>query len=504
LEIKDQIKEMVNSGFSVFYVYTEDEVSVERQLTMMAEEREAGIGRWTVLGDNPLDDFLGAEFPNNFFVICINPHLNLDSPGVMQTIKDQADKWKATDIHVFLLCNDKKIPPEVNRNLTYIEWGLPDKDELGDKLEFVRESALDELPDLPVFDNGEKTALVKAALGLTSQQAEDAFALSLIQNQAFVPNVVTRIKANEYLKAGLMELEEPKPFESFKGYTELQEYMVQSKSAFYQESKYGLSPPKGILLTGVPGVGKTLASQAIASMFGLMLLKVDLGKLFGELVGQTESKTRQLIAIAERMAPIVLRFDEIEKQMGGMGVSSGDSGVSSRILASLLTWMQERTAPVYTIMTANDVSRLRPEMLRKGRIDEIFFLDLPDKQERSDIFEYHLELRVPEVNWSGYVNDLNEAHNKTKGWSGAEIEQVVIQTLRRAERSDIHISEDLQFFILDLINEIYKTVPLSVIRREDIDAIRKWAVDNNARLASKNEIIEKAQVETRRKLSISK
>ena len=194
------------------------------------------------------------------------------------------------------------------------------------------------------------------------------------------------------------------------------------------------------------------------------------------------------------MSPIVMRIDEIEKQLSGSG-GALDGGVSTKVLGGLLTWMQESTSPVFRIATANRVESLPPELLRKGRFDEIFFLDLPDEDERLSIFDYHLTKRVKEINWTVHFNHSNcqDLLNMTKGWSGAEIEQVVIQSLRKHEKVVISGHE----IMYTVESEAEKTVPLSVIRKEDIDKIRNWAVDNGCRMASENKELQQRQEQNR-------
>lgn len=503
-----EIKEMIKAGFSCFYVYTEDEEYVQSQLVKIAEELSLTVAYWTV-NDSDLGDCLSASGLDDTLSIFTNVHFFLEQPGIIQAVKDNLPLWKSIGRKVFFIENDIKIPPEINRNLTFIEFELPDKNTLIQKLEYIQESAKDAGLDIEL-DDLTASHISEAALGLTLQQAEDAFSLSIVRKRGFDTSVITDIKAGEYLKSGIMELEAPQSMDSFQGYDNLQEYILDIKDTFTTQSRFNLSPPKGILLVGVPGTGKTLASKVIASVFNLMLLKVDIGKVFSEYVGASERGMRQLISASERMAPIVLRIDEIEKQLGGMGGNSNsDSGVGSRVLAPFLSWLQDRTKPVFIVATANNIESLRPELLRKGRFDEIFFLDLPTSDERRSIFDYHLTVRFPEVNWTSFLRitkHINSASNyilkNTKGWSGAEIEQVVIQSLRQYER--LYTIDHLVMgdsLIKILTEEVDKTVPLSVIRKEDIDKIRNWAIDNNARLASENEEIAEQQSK-RRKLTL--
>nr|MBA3725993.1 AAA family ATPase [Armatimonadota bacterium] len=242
-------------------------------------------------------------------------------------------------------------------------------------------------------------------------------------------------------------------------------------------TEFGLPPPKGVLLLGVQGCGKSLVAKAIASQWGLPMLRMDVGKLFGSLVGQSEENVRRAIQVAESVAPCVLWADELEKGFAGVqGSGFGDSGTTARVFATFITWMQEKTAHVFLVATANDVSQLPPELLRKGRFDEIFFIDLPDREERIEIFGIHLKKRKRDP--KNY--DLNLLADKTKGFSGAEIEQVIVAGLFAA------FDQSRDLIMEDLVSEAKALVPLSVMMSEEIAALRSWAM-LRTRPASRND-----------------
>jgi SpoVK/Ycf46/Vps4 family AAA+-type ATPase len=228
-----------------------------------------------------------------------------------------------------------------------------------------------------------------------------------------------------------------------------------------------LKPPSGILLVGVQGCGKSLAAKCIARQWELPLLKLDAGRLYDKWSGESERKLRQAIDLAESMAPTVLWIDEIEKGFGSFGSGESDGGTSQRIFATLLTWMQEKKAQVFLVATANDVFKLPPELMRKGRFDEIFFVDLPQPKERQTIFEIHLRHRrqAPEQ------FDLPALVDASEGMSGAEIEQAVVSSLY----ASLHAKRPLDTAML--LQELASTVPLSVSRREDVDRLRSLAAE---------------------------
>jgi SpoVK/Ycf46/Vps4 family AAA+-type ATPase len=238
--------------------------------------------------------------------------------------------------------------------------------------------------------------------------------------------------------------------------------------------KYCLPAPKGVLITGVPGCGKSLTAKAMSAAWQLPLLKLDFGKIFSGLVGSSEENMRKAIKTAEAVAPSILWVDEIEKSLSGVNSSSnGDSGVSTRIFGTFLTWMQEKTAPVFVIATANNISGLPAELLRKGRFDEIFFVDLPTHRERKEIFKLHLTKRLKdeEVASKLTIDDglLESLANLTEGFVGAEIEQVVVSALYEA----FFNKRPLEYS--DLENTIKNVVPLSVTQKEQILSLREWA-----------------------------
>ena len=428
----------------------------------------------------------------------MNFHFILEQPGIIQVLKDEIPKWKATGHKIFMVCNNRKIPVELNQDIVFMEWLLPDKSVLEDRLDYVLSNALEAGLRIDV-DESYKQKLVESALGLSSAQAENAFSLSVIQKGDLDPVVISEFKAQAYLKSGILELEFPRSMDNFKGYDALQTYIKGIAANFHNPSQYKLPSPRGILLVGLPGTGKTMASKCIASALNTVLLKVDLGKVMDQYVGGSERNIRSLLAIAERMAPVVLRIDEIEKQMGGMGTTGNlDSGVGSRVFGTILSWMQDHTSLVYLVATANNIDMLRPELLRKGRFDEIFFIGLPNAKERLEILLYHLESRVSLT--SIICNDITPEWLEKiipciEGWSGSEIEQLVVSSLRKYESwqrltcTNNGIEDDPGLLPCYLIEEVENTVPLSILKKGDIERITIWAKESKIRNASERRTI---------------
>ncbi|NEP85187.1 MAG: AAA family ATPase, partial [Okeania sp. SIO3B3] len=239
--------------------------------------------------------------------------------------------------------------------------------------------------------------------------------------------------------------------------------------------QYGLPHPRGLLLVGIQGTGKSLTAKAIAHHWHLPLLRLDVGRLFGGLVGESESRTRQMISIAEALAPCVLWIDEIDKGFAGLK-SQGDAGTTSRVFGTFITWLAEKKSPVFVVATANNIQSLPPEILRKGRFDEIFFVGLPNQEERTAIFEVHLS-RLRPHNIKNY--DINRLAYETPDFSGAEIEQSLIEAMH------IGFSQNREFTTEDILESASQIIPLARTAEEQIKFLQDWAAAGRARLASR-------------------
>ena len=260
------------------------------------------------------------------------------------------------------------------------------------------------------------------------------------------------------------------------GLDNFKDWLQLRKKAFSQEAvEYGLPYPKGLLLVGVQGTGKSIAAKIIANEWRLPLLRLDFGRLFASLIGQSEQRVRKMIEIAEALSPCILWVDEIDKAFAG-AQSSGDSGTTSRVLATFITWLSEKTTPVFVVATANNIDCIPPEILRKGRFDEMFFLNLPTREEREAIFEVHLKKYRPE----GVSNfQLPLLGQLSKDFSGAEIEAVVIESMR------LGFNENREFNNEDVLISIQNLVPLARTKSKEIDLLKDWAESGNVISASK-------------------
>ena len=313
--------------------------------------------------------------------------------------------------------------------------------------------------------------LIEAALGLTIMEAEKAFSLAYIENKqltgAEVPLII-REKENVIKKSGYLEYYHPKEtMEDVGGLQNLKDWLQKRGRGFDKGAKdFGLTYPKGILLLGIPGTGKSLTAKAVGNLWHFPLLRLDMGKIFGGIVGESENNIREALKIAEAISPSILWIDEIEKGMSGISSSgSTDGGTTARVLGTFLTWMQEKTKPVFVVATANDISQLPPELLRKGRVDEIFFVDLPTEKEREEIIKIHLKRKKCIPN----NFNISTLAKESKGFSGAELEEVVKEALFQAYDEEKYIADE------HISAAIEKTYPLSCTMYETITEMRKWA-----------------------------
>lgn len=312
--------------------------------------------------------------------------------------------------------------------------------------------------------------LIEAALGLTIMEAEKAFSLAYVKSRQLTEHEVPEvIKEKEQVikKSGYLEYYHPSErFSDVGGLGQLKRWLEKRRRGFDPEaSRFGLTYPRGILLLGIPGTGKSLTAKAVGSQWKFPLLKLDMGKIFGGYVGESERNIRNALQIAESISPCVLWIDEIEKGLAGSASSgSSDGGTTARILGTFLTWMQEKQKPVFVLATANRIDQLPPELLRKGRVDEIFFVDLPSRSEREEIIRIHLhKIRRDFKNYDcQYLADLSQ------GFSGAELAEALQEALYQAYDAGDEVKTE------HIAEAIKHTYPLSRTMREEISELRKW------------------------------
>jgi len=400
-------------------------------------------------------------------------------PQIIRKIRDLVPvlKQSASPKNVIFISPMLVLPAELQKEITLVDFDLPSFSEIITLLREMIEAnragsriTIDLTPE-------EEERLAKAALGLTLNEAENAYARAMVQDgrldkrdvEVILEEKRQIIKKSEILEFVKTDLK----IEDVGGLENLKRWLLKrNKSWLDSAAEYGLPAPKGVLITGVPGCGKSLIAKAVSAIWHLPLLRLDLGNIFSGIVGSSEENMRKAIKTVEVISPSILWIDEIEKGFSGIS-GVGDSGTSSRIFGTFLTWMQEKTKPVFVIATANNIHSLPAELLRKGRFDEIFFVDLPTRNERNDIFRLHIMKRLKSPRAVGDFRLTEEAldllADLTEGYAGAEIEQIVISALFEA------FSEERGVRLDDFEKAIATTVPLSVTQAEQIQRVRSWA-----------------------------
>lgn len=431
-----------------------------------------------------VDWILRQEDAGVFVMLDLHAQLGDDrrpaDPVLIRGLRDVAAGFQigAAARVLVILAPTLRVPSELEKDITLVDFPLPDEHEIRGVLNsIIATNTSNDRIRIDVDEVG-RERLSKAALGLTLNEATNAFARAMVDDGVLSNDdvhVIMEEKKQAVRKAGLLEFVDVNlDLEDVGGLQNLKRWLDKRNNSWLAEAaEYGLPAPKGVLMTGVPGCGKSLTAKAIAAAWELPLLRLDMGKVFAGLVGSSEQNMRSAIRTAEAAAPCILWIDEVEKGFSGVS-GDGDSGTSSRVFGSFLTWMQEKTAPVFVIATANKVDRLPPEFLRKGRFDEIFFVDLPTRHERRDIWGLHLRKRLMSSKASGITIDgplLDNLADVTEGYAGAEIEQAVVAALFDAFSDRRTLVQD------DLIRAVQNMVPLSVTQAEEIAIVRGWAAN---------------------------
>ncbi len=501
-----QITNYIRSGKSGIYVCSYEEVRVELEFRAIVQHldsiREGGAApfslyTWSVTSgvedciagnkisdtEDPmamLDEF--AKLPERSILIAKDFHSFLagdPNPMMVRKLKEALAKGKLSNrVFVVLGCS-LKLPDELSREMAVVEFRLPDKAQLRVVLEGVANSA-----GISLNGNGNTESILDAGCGGTTTEFEDWLSISIVESggKEIDHNVIAREKALSLKKSGILEVIDPGvTFDDLGGLDELKAWIHRRVRAFSKEAvAYHLPTPKGICIFGVQGCGKSFATRAIAHELQVPLLKLDAGKLFGSLVGQSEATTRAVINQVEAFGKCVLQIEELDKGFAGMkSGGDGDSGTTRRVIGTFLTWMQDKTSPVFIVATANDLTKLPPELLRKGRWDELVFVDLPTETERVEI--WRVQIRRHHRNPDDF--DLAALAKITEGWSGAEIEALFNESLYAAFDQTKEPDTEL---IVELSKD---TAPLSKMMAAEIEGLRQWA-NGRAKRASRVETVQ--------------
>jgi ATP-dependent 26S proteasome regulatory subunit len=411
-------------------------------------------------------NFFTNDLENNAILVLQDFHhiLRREDAKILRKIREILQDKSINNKVVILSMPIKCVPDDLSKELSIIEVGLPD-------LKVLRTIATSCLNEYDINQYEIEDAVLEAGLGLTIMEAELAFSKAIIEHKKLdktsIPFIVKE-KESIIKKTGLLEYyHSSTKLGDVGGLENLKDWISKRERSFTAEAKeFGVDTPKGIMLLGVPGCGKSLTAKAVARSWNYPLLRFDIGKVFGGIVGESEHNVRKALDIAKAIAPCVLWIDEIEKGLSGVQ-SSGrtDGGTTSRVFGTLLTWMQEKMEPVFVIATANNINELPPELMRKGRFDEVFFVDLPSVEERKKIFQIHIESRRREAK----KFDLDTLAKETKGFSGSEIEECVKEGLQTA------FSENKDLTDVYILKAIKETVPLSITMGEGLRKLREWA-----------------------------
>ena len=476
---------LVDSKVPILVIESHEEPRVLEMITGLAVKRTLPLFTWSIteglnrLGfgaepetvDTPdathvLKSIKQADQPGIYVLCDFHPYLK-DEPVNIRLLREIAMRHNRLGHTVILLSHTIDLPNDVKRYSARFELSMPTEEQL---MHLVREEASNwsksksGRPVRSASDTFKK--LVQNLKGLPAQDARQ-----LVRAAIFDDGVIDDSDIPELNKAkfSLMDMDgvlsfqyDTANFSEVGGLHKLKDWLVKREGSFMNADTQGLDAPKGIMLLGVQGGGKSLAAKAVAGMWSLPLLRLDFGALYNKFFGETERNLREALKLADMMSPCVLWLDEIEK---GVSTSQSDSGLSSRILGTLLTWMAERESRTFIVATSNDISQLPPELVRKGRLDEIFFVDLPKSKIRQDIFRIHLEKRAQDT----AIFDLAQLAEAADGFSGAEIEQVIVSALYSVAASDTKLTMSA------LLNAIQETNPLSIVMEEKMVQLRQWA-----------------------------
>jgi len=482
--LRDDLRLLVHSHLPLIVAETQEEDRLEALLAAIAAELHLPLFIWSLTTGLARQGAQGAVYGTEDPGKCLANIMLMHGDGIylfkdggrylkddvlVRLLRDVAAKFKGARRSIVLCGASLAIPPELADQVAHFNLGLPDQSALLAALrETLAEVAMQDGVACPL-DPAAQMRVAQALSGMTLSSARAILRKSVIGGGCADGKLHFRVldeKRKALGQEGVLDfVSVDSSFSDVAGLAGLRAWLTDRRAALTPEGqKFGLEAPRGVLITGVQGCGKSLCARAVAGEWGLQLARFDAGTLYDKFVGESEKKLRSVLDKAVCMAPLILWIDEIEKGFAS-GSSEADGGLSQRLLGTFLTWMQEPHAGVFLTATSNDISRLPPELLRKGRFDEIFFVDLPSAAERGAIFGLHLKKRGREPKQF----DLNALAATSDGFSGAEIEQSIVAALYTAFSRKEPLSTAI------LLGELGRTVPLSVTRREDIAAIRTWA-----------------------------
>ncbi|MBO1351131.1 MAG: AAA family ATPase [Hormoscilla sp. GUM202] len=486
--MREELNILIQAQYPLIYLMTPEEERAEQAIAIIANNKpQRRVFVWTVTHgiveygqprsvtqhntvspQAAIEWAIGQPAKEGGIFVFKDLHPFIDASGVTRCLRDAVASFKGTQKAIILMSPVQQVPIELEKEVVVLDFPLPSIEDLN---KVLSEQLEQNIRQRRIGTEG-REKLLKAALGLTKDEAQKVYRKAQVTagrlTEAEVEIVLSE-KKQLIRRNGILEyLEQDETIDSVGGLEELKRWLKQRANAFSERARqYGLPQPKGMLILGVPGCGKSLIAKTTSRLWALPLLRLDMGRVYdGSMVGRSEANLRNALKTAESISPAILFIDELDKAFaGGTGSADSDGGTSSRIFGSFLTWMQEKKSPVFVMATANRVERLPGEFLRKGRFDEIFFVDLPNAEERQEIFKIHLGKRRRDIERF----DIEQLAKVSDGFSGAEIEQAMIAAMYEA------FAQDREFIQLDIIAAIKATLPLSRIMSEQVTALRDWA-----------------------------
>jgi len=486
LEAISKIDLLIRSRYPLLYVVSCEELRVRRAIAEVAEAQKKNLYIWT-LTDGIVDKsgmrIVRCDGPREALThirkqerraiwLLLDLHHFINDPAIIRLLKEISAESKRVMRTLIILAPSLNIPPDMDKDFEVIEFPLPSYEELESLLDLLI-SRYSADPRVSITLSPEaKERIIRSSLGLTMSEAEGIYCQAMITERSLDDSdveLVLEAKKALVQRSGLLEyIDASETMQDVGGLQELKRWLKKRRNAFSEEAQeFGLPYPKGVVMIGIQGCGKSLCAKAISRLWRLPLLRLDVSRIFGKYIGSSEQNIRRGLQMAETMAPCVLWVDEVEKAFSGVKSSGmSDAGTTARVFGYFLTWLQEKESAVFVVCTANDISQLPPEFIRRGRFDEIFFVDLPNPEERREIFSIHLRKRKRDPK----NFDLNALVAASEGFTGAEIEQAVISALYDAFDDNMR-----QLKTEDILRALKETVPLSVTMREGVEGLRRWA-----------------------------
>ena len=499
MSFSEEFELLLRACYPAIYVPTPEEERVERAITDCAKRvGNRSVYIWDFVDGyqdnpnyigfgrrNPLQALeLAEKLPESAAVILIlrDFHRFLEDISISRKLRNLSRYLKSQPKNIVIVSPEVAIPAELTEVLTVVDFPLPTAAEIKAEVQRLLASTGESLSD-KLLDE-----LVRSAQGLSLERIRRVLTLCLACHGSIQPEDVELILEEKRQSIRQTQILDYYPateqITDIGGLDNLKDWLLRRGGAFSERARaYGLPHPRGLLLVGIQGTGKSLTAKAIAHHWHLPLLRLDVGRLFGGLVGESESRTRQMISLAEALAPCILWIDEIDKAFSG-AEGRGDAGTTSRVFGTFITWLAEKQSPVFVVATANNIQALPPEMLRKGRFDEIFFVGLPTQEERESIFTVHLS-RLRPHNLKNY--DLKRLAYETPDFSGAEIEQTLVEAMH------IGFSQNRDFITDDILEAASQIVPLARTAQEQIQFLQSWAAAGKARMASRDRLSSRIQ-----------